>query len=219
SAAHCFVDAQTGAVTDAATLVVRVGLRLQSTATIDNNRAVIQLITHPSYDRATSLNDIALLQLATPASADWVVPTADAANDPALTVPGTTSTATGWGGLLGYDPSQSEPTGGQQYPDILHVVQMPIAASEICGINATQICAGEVAGGKDTCQGDSGGPLVVSNGPGGYIQVGVVSNGPGCAAAGYYGVYTRVGSFHNWIATVINPVTLLPQAYLPLVMR
>jgi secreted trypsin-like serine protease len=48
----------------------------------------------------------------------------------------------------------------------------------------TQICAGNVTGGKDTCQGDSGGGLYVQdlvNGVKKMICVGIVSYGQGCA--------------------------------------
>ncbi len=44
----------------------------------------------------------------------------------------------------------------------------------------TQICAGEINGGKDTCQGDSGGPLYVKetiNGKTKYVVAGLTSFG------------------------------------------
>lgn len=48
----------------------------------------------------------------------------------------------------------------------------------------TQLCAGEMAGGRDTCQGDSGGPLFMRDNVDGqskYVAVGIVSYGDGCA--------------------------------------
>jgi len=59
-----------------------------------------------------------------------------------------------------------------------------------------QICAGKR--GVDTCQGDSGGPMVRKVN-GGWVQVGIVSWGLGCARAGYPGVYTRVSTFRKAI--------------------
>jgi len=45
--------------------------------------------------------------------------------------------------------------------------------------DTNQICAGDLAGGKDTCQGDSGGPLLFKN-----VQVGITSFSNGCAHVG-----------------------------------
>ena len=36
------------------------------------------------------------------------------------------------------------------------------------------------------------------------IQLGIVSNGRGCARAGSPGVYTDVGYFHDWIEETIT---------------
>jgi len=53
----------------------------------------------------------------------------------------------------------------------------------------SQICAGDLSGGKDTCQGDSGGPLYTTftgtNGQTRYIVAGIVSFGVGCADPSY----------------------------------
>ena len=61
-----------------------------------------------------------------------------------------------------------------------------------------QICAGEIAGGKDTCQGDSGGPLYVLgtvNGKSKYVVAGVVSYGNGCAQPNYPGYLFWSGKY------------------------
>lgn len=108
------------------------------------------------------------------------------------------ATVTGWGQVVAGGPL----AGSLQFADV------PIATLEECrssypaeSIDGGHVCAGYRAGGKDSCQGDSGGPLMVRGGPRGWLQVGVVSWGYGCAAAGRYGVYTRVASYSDWIDT------------------
>lgn len=90
----------------------------------------------------------------------------------------------------------------------LRQVEVPLVSSEDCRsaykfdwLDRHQICAGFPVGGKDSCQGDSGGPLVVRDdkGTGGWIQVGVVSEGRGCALPGFPGIYTRVSEFADWL--------------------
>jgi trypsin len=62
------------------------------------------------------------------------------------------------------------------------------------------ICAGVVAGGKDSCQGDSGGPLFDEDT---RKQVGVVSWGYGCADPDFPGVYSRLSGAEEWIKGVV----------------
>lgn len=88
---------------------------------------------------------------------------------------------------------------------------MPIVrnCTEPEDIEADDICAGDVAGGRDACQGDSGGPLFcksISN-PREWYLAGIVSHGNGCARAGEYGVYTRVAIYLEWIDSSIKSVS------------
>ncbi|XP_030380378.1 uncharacterized protein LOC115628430 [Scaptodrosophila lebanonensis] len=67
----------------------------------------------------------------------------------------------------------------------------------------TVLCAGNLAGGKDSCQGDSGGPLMMPEYYKGYTVhyylIGVVSYGIGCGLPGVPGIYTSVQHFMDWI--------------------
>ena len=99
----------------------------------------------------------------------------------------TASYAAGWG---------TTSSGASSTPNILRNVKLTVYDGSSCSkVNSVfnwngQICAGEVAGGKDTCQGDSGGPLYVLgtvNGKSKYILAGLTSYGTGCALPGYPG--------------------------------
>ena len=59
----------------------------------------------------------------------------------------------------------------------------------------TMICAGDLAGGKDTCEGDGGGPLICN----GELQGLVSWGGTSCAAKNQPGIYTRVCKFIDWL--------------------
>ena len=56
----------------------------------------------------------------------------------------------------------------------------------------------------DTCQGDSGGPLLMFTSTNVWQQVGVTSNGDGCAQPNKPGVYTRVAAYQSWINETMN---------------
>lgn len=73
------------------------------------------------------------------------------------------------------------------------------------GLSASQMCASNLAVGSDACQGDSGGPLFIHQKSTGVSTiVGIVSFGISCGTD-LPGVYTRVGSFVEWIESTVFP--------------
>lgn len=206
TAAHCVVSG--GTVTSASELDVLAG-SIDLTAGDGERIPVAQVIAHPAYDEFTNLNDIALLQLASPSTLGSPIAYAGP-SDVALEAAGTIVTLTGWGGLTVDQSSQT-------YATMLQEAAMPIIADAACGIAgfdpAGMLCAGapedDADGGIDACQGDSGGPLVAMSG-GTRVQVGVVSFGPTCGFTPT--AYTRVSAYADFIATqtggVITPPSL-----------
>jgi secreted trypsin-like serine protease len=211
TAAHCTENKT------AADIHVVVG-RHELSSAAGERIAVDQIINHPNYDTRTLDVDIALLHLETPSSQTpiGVVGAVEAA----LFSPGVLTTVTGWG---------LTSANGNDYPDALRQVSVPIVSNATCNqsyggdITANMICAGYVHGGQDSCSGDSGGPMMVPAVSGnGWLQAGVVSWGQGCAEPGYYGVYTRVAEFKDWIISHAGEPQSMPktfQVFIPLVIR
>jgi hypothetical protein len=222
TAAHCVVSS--GLTQNPANIEVVLGiLKLSDGPTSGSTGqriAVAEIIPFPGYSIATSDGDIALLHLATPASLNSAVNTIGliTPGDSGLVAPGIPATVTGWGTT----------TQGGFSSNALLEVSVPIISNETCnapssyngGITNNMLCAGLAQGGKDSCQGDSGGPLVVPEGPG-WLQAGVVSFGEGCAQPDFYGVYSRVSQFNDWINLQINgPSGILTNIiYLPIIMK
>ncbi|CAL4131309.1 unnamed protein product, partial [Meganyctiphanes norvegica] len=147
-----------------------------------------RFIQHPGFDSTLLDNDIAIIVLRD--SIDFTsseVRPVCLPNSDADAYDSVTATVSGWG-TTSFEGSQ---------PDVLMEVDVPTMSNSKCQISYgnfitdNMICAGFDAGGKDGCQGDSGGPLTYNSGSG-YIQIGIVSWGNGCADAGFPGVYTRV---------------------------
>ncbi|MCC6781069.1 MAG: trypsin-like serine protease [Hyphomicrobiales bacterium] len=169
---------------------------------------VSRVIMHEQWNSRTRENDIALLELAQPATSRAVVLAtapdraragAAATTASALESEGTPATVTGWGLLRSGQPGS---------PPSLMQVEIPLVSLDTCrqayrgagaAIDSRTICAGRPEGGKDSCSGDSGGPMVVRAADGSYRQVGIVSWGKGCGEPGYYGVYARVSNYIGWI--------------------
>lgn len=175
---------------------------------------VAAIVVHPGYDDSlcTSPSDIALLQLEAPIPTERrqrASPAGPALERLVMTT-GQCATVVGWGSTEAR-PVEGPGSDRPGYAvDRLQTVSVPLLAAEQCSYErfngSTMLCAGFPEGGRDSCQGDSGGPLMVPSGipmqP--WVQVGVVSYGQGCAAAGFPGVYTRVAAFRPWLDCVIQ---------------
>ncbi|MFH1157113.1 MAG: serine protease [Pseudomonadota bacterium] len=171
---------------------------------------VKQIVVHPDFNNSTLDSDIALLEL----DEDCGYETIPIIGKD-LTLTGYMATVLGWGST---SSSQSV------YPATLQQVTMPIVSNVQCNsayntlpyyynsITATMMCSGYLAGGKDSCQGDSGGPLMVEM-EGEWQLAGLVTWGEGCAEPGFYGVYTRVSKFIDYINAITIPEQL--SVYIP----
>ena len=202
TAAHCAVDNNDNPVNPATVNVVAGEYNRSQSDGTEQQRTVDLVVVHPNYDPASFDNDIALLRLTTPVvigPSVGVIPLVHSPTNDALVAPGMSSMASGWG-------NTSE---GGSTAQILQKVQLPIVSNATCSvpypgqITSNMLCAGLAEGGKDSCQGDSGGPLAVADG-GSWRLAGVVSNGLGCARPGYYGIYTRVSQYTDWISTYVS---------------
>jgi len=114
---------------------------------------------------------------------------------------GRLSTVSGWGVTS---------DGGSILPRFLRFVEVPVVNDTECrtaygdSLRDSMICAGYKDGGKDACNGDSGGPMVCEDEEGEAYLCGIVSWGIGCARPYYYGVYTQVSHYANWIQNNID---------------
>lgn len=184
----------------------------------ENAVDIANIFIHPLYDDEAFNNDIAIVELVSSVSATAVQIAAAEVTDQYATE-NSTATVAGWGGRLGYAPGEG-PTA--DFSDILHQVDLQLMTNQQCidrlndssssffddtFVTSNMICADVPEGGKGSCQGDSGGPLVINTGSG-VQQVGIVSFGIGCAAAGYPGVYTRVSEYKNWISAITDGVAV-----------
>lgn len=168
----------------------------------EQERQVAQVIIPDKYVRGKTDHDLALLRLARPvALGDHVAP---------LCLPERAfaertlafvrfSAVSGWGQLLERGATALR----------LMTVHVPRLLTQDCRqlsrrrpggpvVTDNMFCAGYTDGSKDACKGDSGGPHA-THFQGTWYLTGVVSWGEGCAAAGHFGVYTRVSQYTAWL--------------------
>lgn len=216
TAAHCTYDLN-GHPRNPAEIDVVIG-RHNLTTTDGTRIHILQIIRHPGFGNQNYDNDVALFQLTEPV-AQKPIGLATMANA-ALEANNRTAVIIGWG-----------ITEAGSASDVLRQVEAPLVDVERCRhsygifngrVTDNMICAGLPSGGKDSCHGDSGGPLMVFDEQSDqWKQIGIVSWGEGCAEPNYYGVYTRLSHYADWVTaqipTLATPtVTPTPTTQEPL---
>lgn len=161
--------------------------------------AVDRTVVDTRYDPDTEDYDAALVHLASPTVGVATVSIDPSGpGDSSYAQPGKVATVIGFGST---DPEDVNGNGAISYPATLQQTTVTIDTDSECGavfngdkepaaLTSVMMCAGG-DGRHDACVGDSGGPLLVA-GVLGWVQVGVVSWGAGCAVGGVPGVYTRL---------------------------
>lgn len=200
TAAHCL---------ESTDIVVRLGeLREGDTEFEDPvDERVVQIVKYPSYKRRTVYDDIALLKLQNGVSfSNRIRP---ACLYSSSEIDRTKAIATGFGSTQAYGPTSKE----------LQKVTLDLFSTPACavyfqrnprvpqGLRDTHLCAGYLAGGRDTCTGDSGGPLQIYSGDESSCAVqviGITSFGITCGTS-TPGIYTRVSEYLDWIEAVVWP--------------
>jgi secreted trypsin-like serine protease len=201
---------------------------------------VSRVIPHPKFDRDLIDNDVALLELAqapAPGTFSTITPITSATESEYGSV-GKPVFVAGWGQLetiqqalelryVSLDVLDRDMCNANSLKDEVGRViagLQSFALSEeatqqvrtILEKNARRhytenmICSGKLGYRVGSCYGDSGGPLFATASDGKFVQVGIVSWGPGgylkdgrkiCSMgeAGVYSAYTRVARYADWI--------------------
>ncbi len=206
TAAHCMYDFSGNRISNESFKAVVGITNLRTESPVEH--IVSNYFIHPGYDNNSQdiANDIALIELATSTTQATAV---SLFGDDANALLGYNATVVGWGATDYSD--ETNPA----FPDELRHAVVPLVSRDVCNspvsyngnIADGQICAGFTQGGVDSCVGDSGGPLLASV-DGVTAQVGIVSYGAGCAEPLFYGVYTNVGAYVDWIGQYTNVSTV-----------
>ncbi|MBN8868137.1 MAG: serine protease [Solirubrobacterales bacterium] len=186
TAAHCLVDDRGGYFEDRPNADFQAFTGRTRAGSGGTELAWREARINPRYDLATKREDWGFVILASPATATTIELAGP--DERATWRTGRRATVTGFGSLEEDGPVAKT----------LRRLRLPILADSDCRNygrsydRGTMLCAGFLQGRKDSCQGDSGGPLTVPI-DGGRRLVGLVSQGAGCAAKGFPGIYTRLG--------------------------
>ncbi|XP_014898099.1 serine protease 56 isoform X1 [Poecilia latipinna] len=197
TAAHCFAGSRSESYWTAVVGEFDITKKDPDEQVLKVNR----VIQHPKFSPKTFNNDIALVELTSPAVlSEHVTPVClPSGVDPPT---GSPCLVAGWGSLYEDGPSA----------DVVMEAKVPLLPQSTCKsalgkdlVTNTMLCAGYLSGGIDSCQGDSGGPLIYQDRISGRFQLfGVTSWGDGCGEKGKPGVYTRVSAFSDWVQAEIQ---------------
>lgn len=183
SAAHCLVDRAVNSIT------VMVGSNTLDAGGAFHQASLIRV--HPSYNRVTFVNDVALLQIQ--GQFIWTARVQPVALGTIVVGGGINAVFSGWGHT---DQNASR-------PNHLQVVTLQTITNAVCRsrmrpgeehfVVDSKICTFTRVG-QGTCPGDSGGPLVQGN-----TQIGILSWGVLPCGGGFPDGFDRVSSFRAWI--------------------
>ncbi|XP_068958929.1 acrosin-like [Petaurus breviceps papuanus] len=206
TAAHCFKDK-----IDLHVLRLLVGaweIQWAVSGPLDprvQERKPVQILIHEQYNIKLNTNDIALVQMSSPAHCGDVVQTACLlhSNESPIRAP-ESCVVTGWGFRRG--------EAGLAAP-IVQEAKVMVTDLDKCNetdwyhglVHPNNVCASYSDENMDTCQGDSGGPLMCKdNETKTYVVHGIASWAVGCARTNLPGLYTSTWHFLTWINSKID---------------
>ncbi|XP_070849977.1 coagulation factor VIIi [Chaetodon trifascialis] len=179
---------------------------------------VSMAVAHEGYVAETGDSDVALLRLSRPVALNRhaipvCLPTKDLAERELLLV--RYHTVSGWGKrTVGGNEEHGAVVTAPVSP-ILRKFSVPIIQNSQCSQRAqfnftdNMLCAGYLEGGQQSCRGDDGGPLVTLYGSTHFLT-GVVGWGRGCPLPGYYGVYSNMANFVDWVEGIMTTANEKP---------
>ncbi|XP_065673499.1 serine protease 1 isoform X2 [Hydra vulgaris] len=196
TAAHCFSHSM-----KIEHYYVILGEHIQSENENKQRNDIKRIIVHQKFDEITYNNDIALVELLSPAILNDSVNVISLPAFKDLERPNKMCTVTGWG-----------QTNDQNKAEILQKVNVPIVKFATCNgplsykkkLTSNMFCAGYINGSFDACEGDSGGPLQCKNNDGVWLLHGITSWGIGCGKPHKYGVYVIVRHYLVWLKSIIK---------------
>jgi len=210
TAAHCVVEDDTAAtrVLVSDTSRIHIGLGLTNYDFNDLSFVADFVSMHPSYavNNIQNAVDMAMIHITQAAELSSSIQIIElASSNSQYTKGSTTCTIIGWG-ATSYGAATSTTLRETTVPLVTNTqcetiwgTNPPLPASYLCAGTNTPVV-------HDTCSGDSGGPLLISNGAGGYIEIGLTSVGIGPTVedtcSGTYTLYTEVASV---LTTYIQP--------------